>query len=505
MKIDEQFLEAHDNAVARVEDLLGRAPEDYKVLMFVDPTLFDSVLIQTERAGTPKAVISSNDLYILQQMKEEGFVPRGKDLFFGSRSPRFFYPQEILDHPGGQKIVEAKLIHSLSRAVLVEDTISRFPDTLKKLYRHDAVIYDLFANNVYEFVMERGAQWVWQYFQDFTAVIRLLSLYDLDDFYVPPNTIRSASIFYNYLLEIKEIIKKRSEQVLSSPLYDLVLHGYGDLVLNQHLQDFDDDVRDAMIPHLKANLGQPLGVIGNRFLSHHGESFEEITEEALKLRNDQELTGIWTRGETKDHMEELREELMNKSMVWHSAQDSYWSDLWPMRGSQFDSTRKYVGKIQRRGYKSFAELQEDSPLVTSHGRIQLKDREVAVLGIQEDTVGQEQLIILRNHLQARKDTFSTPLPGLPDTIVFKKFSGMHVASYLGIVDKKRTRSYPRSPYDLPVVVRALQVTSDKDAYQSSERDDEGKIDEANYEELHSLTEPQYRAIRYLIRQRDVSQ
>jgi len=277
------------------------------------------------------------------------------------------------------------------------------------------------------------------------------------------------------------------------------------LVLNQLLQDFDDDVRDAMIPHLKANLGQPLGVIGNRFLSHHGESFEEITEEALKLRNDQELTGIWTRGETKDHMEELREELMNKSMVWHSAQDSYWSDLWPMRGSQFDSTRKYVGKIQRRGYKSFAELQEDSPLVTSHGRIQLKDREVAVLGIQEDTVGQEQLIILRNHLQARKDTFSTPLPGLPDTIVFKKFSGMHVASYLGIVDKKRTRSYPRSPYDLPVVVRALQVTSDKDAYQSSERDDEGKIDEANYEELHSLTEPQYRAIRYLIRQRDVSQ
>jgi hypothetical protein len=204
-------------------------------------------------------------------------------------------------------------------------------------------------------------------------------------------------------------------------------------------------------------------------------------------------------------MKELREEMMNKSMIWHSAQDSYWSDLWPMRGSRFDGIDAYVGKIQRKGYKTFAELQNDTPLVTSHGRIKLKDREVAVLGIQEDTVGQEQLIILRNHLQAKKDTFSTPLPGLPDTIVFKKFGGMHVASYLGIADTRSKRSYPSSPYDLPVVVRAVQVSSRRDAYQSTERDDDGKIDEANYENLESLTEPQHRAIRYLIRQRDVTQ
>lgn len=505
MKTEQKFLDVFNSAQDKVENLLGKRPDDFKILLFVDPRLYGSVLLQTEKTGTPKAVVSSNELYVLQQMVEEGYVPTGKDLFFGARQPRIFFPGNSIQSKMDEMVVEAKLVHSLSRSLLCEETSSAFPDTLHRLYRHDTVIYDLFANNVYEFVMERGSSWVWQYFQDFTSVIRLLSLYDLDDFYVPPTTIRDASIFYNYLLEIKQIIKERSKEVTKAPLYDLVLQGFGDLALNQYIQEFDDDIQERLIPKLKANLGQPLGTIGAHFLKHHGETFEDQFEAALKLDNDQDLVKIWTRGETKDQMSELRDELMNKSMVWHSAQDSYWSNLWPMRGSRFDSIDAYVGKIQRRGYKSFTELQADSPLVTSHGRIKLKDREVSVLGIQEDTVGQEQLIILRNHLQAKKDTFSTPLPGLPDTIVFKKFAGMHVASYLGISDTKQRRTYPKSPYDLPVVVRAIQVSSRKDAYQSLEREDDGKIDEANYENLQGLTEPQHRAIRYLIRQRDVTQ
>jgi hypothetical protein len=368
------------------------------------------------------------------------------------------------------------------------------------------VIYDLFANNVYEFVMERGASWVWQYFQDFTAVMRVLSLYDLDDFYIPPTSIRDASIFYNYLLEIKSIIKDRSQQVLKAPLMDLLVDGIGDLALNIYLEEkYDPDSKSKIIPYLKSNLGQPRGVIGSHFLKQRGDDFESIFNEALEIKNDQELTSIWNRSETKREFEEIREELSNKSMVWHAADDRYWSDLWPMRGSGFDKVGNYVGKIQRRGFKRYSELLEDSPLITNHGRVQLKDREVVVLGINDDTVGQEQLIILRNHLQARKDTFSTPLPGLPDTIVFKKMSGLHVASYLGVSERKRERRYPKSPYDLPVTVRAIQVSSRRGAYQSTERDDEGRIDEADYSELQSLTEPQHRAIRYLIRQGEIAQ
>ena len=148
---------------------------------------------------------------------------------------------------------------------------------------------------------------------------------------------------------------------------------------------------------------------------------------------------------------------------------------------------------------------DDSPLVTEHGRVQLKDREVAVLSIQEDTIGQEQLLILRNHLEARKDTFSTPLPGLPDIIVFKKYAGMHVASYLGVADKEAQRKYPKSPYDLPLVVRAVQVRRGQNAYTSDEREDSGKIETANYENVSRLTQPQHQAIRYLIRQGEILQ
>jgi hypothetical protein len=336
--------------------------------------------------------------------------------------------------------------------------------------------------------------------------MRVLSLYNLDDFYIPPTSIRDASIFYNYLLEIKSIIKERSQQVLKAPLMDLLVDGIGDLALNVYLEDkYDPDTKDKLIPYLKSNLGQPRGVIGAHFLKQRGDDLQSIFDEALRIESDQELTNIWNRGETKREMDEIREELSNKSMVWHAADDRYWSDLWPMRGSGFDKVANYVGKIQRRGYKRFSELQADSPLITDHGRVKLRDREVVVLGINDDTVGQEQLIILRNHLQAKKDTFSTPLPGLPDTIIFKKMSGLHVASYLGVSERRRERRYPKSPYDLPVTVRAIQVSSRKGAYQSEEREEDGRIDEANYDELKSLTEPQHRAIRYLIRQGEVTQ
>jgi hypothetical protein len=79
---------------------------------------------------------------------------------------------------------------------------------------------------------------------------------------------------------------------------------------------------------------------------------------------------------------------------------------------------------------------------------------------------------------------------------------MHIASYLGVVDDKETKNYQKSPYDLPMIVRAVQVTSKKEAYSNQDFDEGNKIENVNYEDLKSLTEPQYRAIRYLIKQRD---
>jgi hypothetical protein len=275
--------------------------------------------------------------------------------------------------------------------------------------------------------------------------------------------------------------------------------------MTEYLEGLEQGVSDRIQPLLKANVGQPIGVVGKQFLQEHGESIEDIYESAIAMESDIDLVKVWNRKTTKQRMEETREKLSTTSRIWYSSKTSYWSDLWPLRANQFDKAATYVGKIQRRGYKQFSDLLQDKPIIQSHGRVVLSDRDVVVLSIQEDTVGQEQLLILRNHLQARKDTFTTPLPGLPDVIVFKKFAGMHVASYLGVADGNSFRHYPQSPYDLPLVVRAVQVTRRKDAYMSKEREDEGKIDQANYENLEKLTDPQHRALRYLIRQGEITQ
>ncbi|MHA2092074.1 MAG: hypothetical protein ACW98K_14565 [Candidatus Kariarchaeaceae archaeon] len=505
MSHSDSLLQAYANAREWINSKFGTTPEDYKVLLFIDPTLFESVVLQTSNAGSPRAIISSNELEILQEMKEEKYAASGMDLFYGSRSPKLFLPEPRMINQQDAKVIEAKFIHFFAKALLTENTKSRFPDHLEKLYKYDAIIQDLFTNNVYEFVRERTAPWIWQYFQDFSAVMRSLSLYNLDDFYVPPANIRSASIFYNYLLEIKSIIKSRSNQVVKSPLLDLVIQGFGDLVLTEYLEGLEQGVSDRIQPLLKANVGQPIGVVGKQFLREHGESIEDIYESAIAMESDIDLVKVWNRKTTKQRMEETRENLSTQSRIWYSSKTSYWSDLWPLRANQFDKATTYVGKIQRRGYKQFSDLLQDKPIIQSHGRVVLSDRDVVVLSIQEDTVGQEQLLILRNHLQARKDTFTTPLPGLPDVIVFKKFAGMHVASYLGVADGNSFRHYPQSPYDLPLVVRAVQVTRRKDAYMSKEREDEGKIDQANYENLEKLTDPQHRALRYLIRQGEITQ
>ncbi|MDH5404433.1 MAG: hypothetical protein OEY49_18175, partial [Candidatus Heimdallarchaeota archaeon] len=352
MQINDIFLESYSQARKTVKNLLGTTPEDYKVLLFVDPSLYQSVLLKTLKTGTPKAAISSTELDIFRDLKEKKFLPDAIDLFYPGRNPRIYFPSDRIDNQLTQEVMEAKLVQQLAKAVLCENTISRFPDVLNTLFRQDTIIYELFTNNVYEFVLERGASWVWQYFQDFTAVYRLLSLYNLDQFYVPPNTIRSASVFYNYLMEIKDITQKRSQTVLKAPLYDLILNGFAEIVLETHLQSYNDDELEKILTGLKANLGQPTGVIGKLFLEQRGDDLKSIYSEAINLKNDQELTSIWGRSETKEKMAEVRENLSNRALIWHASKSSYWSDLWPLRASQFDKIDSYVGKIQRRGYKS---------------------------------------------------------------------------------------------------------------------------------------------------------
>ena len=501
MSVENAYLKAREV----IKDLIGLTPEDYQINFFQDDTLFDSVILQTLNAGTPNAVISSNEVNLLKEVLENDYVPNGRELVFLGRKCRLYLPGSRSTLP--EEALTAKFIQFLAMSALCEGTKSDLPDINDRIFKDDAIIRELFSNNVYELVKERGFPWAWQYFQDFVASMRLLAKYDLADYYVPPATMRETSVFYNFLLEIKEITLKRAKTERRAAIWELVPYGFGTLILREYLATLDESTQEKIKPYLKSNLGLAYGEIGAEFLrwnseldENEGKTFFEI---ASVLQNDYELVKHWSRGETKKRMEILREQISNEAVVWHRFKEGYWADLWPVRGINFDRIGDLVGKLQRRKYTRVLQLMEDKPTVEYHGRVILSDREVAIYSIQEDTVGQEQLIVLRNHLVAMKGEFSTPLPGLPDIIVFKKYAGMHIASYLGV---RTSYNYPLSPYDLPIVTRAVQVTKKRGAYLSDEREETGKIEEgADYTNIRNLSEPQRRAIQYLLRQLEVTQ
>ena len=99
-----------------------------------------------------------------------------------------------------------------------------------------------------------------------------------------------------------------------------------------------------------------------------------------------------------------------------------------------------------------------------------------------------------------RDDFKTILPAFADVIVFKKIGGIHVSTLFAV---HKTKHQPLSPYNLPVVTRAVQVTKRKDAYKFDlDEESEDKVDVSNvdYTYLRKLTQPQRGAIAYLIKE-----
>ncbi|MHA1303947.1 MAG: hypothetical protein ACTSPI_09625, partial [Candidatus Heimdallarchaeaceae archaeon] len=94
----------------------------------------------------------------------------------------------------------------------------------------------------------------------------------------------------------------------------------------------------------------------------------------------------------------------------------------------------------------------------------------------------------------------TILPAFADIIAFKKIRGMHVATLFAV--HKISKKQPLSPYNLPVVTRAVQVTRRKDAYKSDLDEEKEKliVGRVDYSYLKKLTQPQRNAINYLLKE-----
>ena len=115
-------------------------------------------------------------------------------------------------------------------------------------------------------------------------------------------------------------------------------------------------------------------------------------------------------------------------------------------------------------------------------------------------IGIDQLVILHNHMSLYRDDFKTILPAFADVIVFKKVGGTPVATLCAV---HKTKYQPQSPYNLPVITRAVQVTKRKDAYKfdlDEEKEEHFEVRNIDYAYLRKLTQPQRGAINYLIKE-----
>ena len=115
-------------------------------------------------------------------------------------------------------------------------------------------------------------------------------------------------------------------------------------------------------------------------------------------------------------------------------------------------------------------------------------------------MGLDQLVILHNHMALYREDFATILPAFADIIAFKKIRGMHVATLFAV--HKISRKQPISPYNLPIVTRAVQVTKRKDAYKTEldEEKEKMEVERVDYTHLKKLSQPQRNAISYLIKE-----
>ncbi len=491
-----RILTAYQESREFLKTTLGETPEEYRILLLNDSDLHTELALVSRKTATPHGIPTSQYGEKIREIRRKYGLPENLEITVNSKPTLAFISKESLDN-SDHNVSKARLIHVLAHAYLNERTISRYPELIYKIYRMDYLQKELFLNNVVALVKERNAAWAWQYFQDFTALLRIYAEYNLAEFYTPPPTVKRNSVFYNYLIEALKLAKDRGKVLRSVPLHELVAEGFAHWATTEFLSTLDEETANSVIFQIKDIFLNPFGVVGEHLLRKAAQAEETSVEElAPKLYSDQDLLNFFEPKQLKEEMQAIRVKTSEKAIQWHGSPASYWSDLWPLHALEFDKVENYARQIQRYKFKNYRDLIERNPVVKHHGYVKVSDRKIHVFTINNDEVGLSQLLILRNHLLETRQNFITTLPGLPDIIVLKSYSSMSMANYLTVGYASRE---PKTPYDLPRENRAV-IVSKTASYKSELEPEPPELpDEIDYSELKDITSPQRNAIRYLLR------
>ena len=356
--------------------------------------------------------------------------------------------------------------------------------------------------------------WAWQYFQDLIGVIRLFAEAGVEGFYTPPEEARKYTLFNNFSIEAIELITERAKVSRRKHLHELVEEGFAHYIQEKEIEYLLEQQEYVLPKHqhtkeprfpneLKAFMAPPIGKFSlaliQKLLSKV-ETEEEMFSRLFNYKTDYEFLEEFSWDEIKELLA-VNKNLHSEGVVenWHSSK-SRWTDIWSVYAYGWRLIEEYTRKVYRRKYSTFGQLQDDKPRVTSKGYVKVNEKKVYVFEVNDNGVGIDQLVILHNHMALYRDDFRTVLPAFADVIVIKKIGGIHVATLFAV---NRTRYQPLSPYNLPVVTRAVQVTKRRDAYKfdlDEEKEEKFDVSKVDYTYLEKLTQPQRGAIAYLIKE-----
>ncbi|MFW9851321.1 MAG: hypothetical protein ACFFDS_00075 [Candidatus Thorarchaeota archaeon] len=513
----EEIVEVYQKAKADFRVLMGSNPENYRVLIFINPELHVSVNRVVEITGTPQAILTSEQITNLRSARINDFLPTGKETVYNSLPTLIYLSVPSYDLTKEQELtLRIMLIHAFAHAYMNEKTESNSARTLSKLYQIDVILKELMVNNVFKLNQTSGNKhsWAWQYFQDLIGVIRLFTESNVEDFYTPPEDARKYTLFNNFSIEAINLIGERAKLARKKHLHELIDEGFAhyiqmkalDYLLEKEeykLPKRDEDKKIQYPNDLKAFLAPPIGefslAIMERLLSKLGNE-EEMFKKLFSYKSDYELLEEFSWDEVKDLLA-VNKNIHSESVVetWHSSK-SRWTDIWSVYAYGWRLIEEYTRKVYRKKYSTFGQILDDKPRITSKGYVKVGEKKVYVFEINDYGIGIDQLVILHNHMSLYRDDFRTILPAFADVVIFKKLGGIHVATLFAV---HKTRYQPLSPYNLPIATRAVQVTKKKDAYKfdlDDEKDEKIDVSEIDYTYLHKVTQPQRGALAYLIKE-----
>lgn len=517
-----RVVEIYKQARKDFEEFVGDTPEEYKVLVFIDPELHSSLYQVMELGGSPHAVLSQEMIENLRKSRGRNYLADECISVFPSK-PTMIYlslPFELEGSPERDFALRVMFIHAFAHAYFAEKSATNDSEMLTQIYRMDLIIKELMMNNAYGLKEDRQIGWGLPYFQDMVAVIRLLSTFGVQDFYLPPESSRKTSLFQNFLLEIITFLNKRADAVKKKNITGILSEAFANYVHTEIATKILEkgEYKFNTLPRLlKPIYGPPMNQFSLELLKRAFEDKleqpREIIQEVLEMKGDLDLLNKVGGGpEARKIIKDVRDRTQSTNVYWHADSTGYWRKTWNIYEGEWDQIDDYIKFVHRFQVVNVGQWLESSKAFQFYGYVKVDSKPIYVFEIDDESINLEQLLILHNHSLLYRQNFKMPTPGFPDIIMFKKLDRMVVGTLLSVGSLDDN---PISPWDIPIYTRAIDISKElldfvktqKEAQAKEEETDVSKgvlygtskiRKEVDYSHLNKMSQSKLASVRVLI-------